>query len=93
MLSLRLANGQTVLIDAGSNPGQLDLKDLQLRDRVVIQGHTRDVDGREVLVADKVQFVNPEQSSEAMGQSGQQERSSGSGSSQESSQHHEQRQQ
>lgn len=93
MLSLRLANGQTVLIDAGSNPGQLDLKDLQLRDRVVIQGHTRDVDGREVLVADKVQFVNPEQSSEAMGQSGQQERSSGSGSSQESSQHHEQSQQ
>jgi hypothetical protein len=43
-------------------------------------------------VADKVQFVNPEQSSEAMGQSGQQERSSGSGSS-DSSQHHEQSQQ
>jgi hypothetical protein len=87
LLNLRLANGREVLIDAGRHPSLLDLKDLELRDRVVIKGHTQDMNGHEVLVADNVEFLNPEQGNQnGVGGSGQQQGSSGVGSSSSQSQ-------
>jgi len=82
MLNLALQDGRSVLIDAGNNPGELDLKDLDLHDQAIIHGHTRYLNGHEVLVADNVQFIQPEQDQHgAVGGSGQNERSSGGGSS------------
>jgi hypothetical protein len=82
LLNLTLEDGRSVVIDAGQKRGELDLKDLDVRDRAVIKGHTENLNGRQVLVADSVQFLEPQNSQpSAVGRSGQDQRSSGSGSS------------
>ena len=82
MLNLALADGRSVLIYAGQKRNELDLKDLDLRDEAVIKGHTKNVQGREVLVADSVEFLSPQQNQRSgVGSSGQEQNSSGSGSS------------
>jgi len=82
LLNLALEDGRSVLIDAGNKRSELDLKDLDLRDQAVIKGHTKNIEGRQVLVADSVQFLSSQQSQQsAVGRAGQEQKSSGSGSS------------
>ena len=79
---LALEDGRSVVIDAGQKRGELDLKDLDVHDRALIKGHTENLNGRQVLVADSVKFVEPQSSQQsAVGRSGQDQRSSGSGTS------------
>ncbi|MHC1762776.1 MAG: hypothetical protein AB9869_00510 [Verrucomicrobiia bacterium] len=86
MLNLRLEDGRSILIDAGQKKDALNLDELDLRDQVVIQGHTRNVQGRQILVADDIQFSPPQSQPSGVGQSGQQQQSSGGGSSGDSKQ-------
>lgn len=83
LLNLRLDDGRSVLIDAGQNNEKLNLDQLDLRDRVVIQGHSRNVQGRQLLIADNIKFNAPQARSQ---ESDQQRESSGRGTSGQSGQ-------
>jgi len=82
LLNLAMEDGRSVLVDAGEKRGELDLKDLDLHDQAIIKGHTKNIQGRQIMVADSVQFVAPQQSQQSgVGRSGQEQKSSGAGSS------------
>jgi hypothetical protein len=96
ILNLALEDGRSVLIDAGTKRAELNLKELDLRDQAIIKGHTKNVQGRQVLVADSIQFVSPSQQQSqqgAMGGSGQEQQSSGGSSSSGQSQQEQQQKQ
>lgn len=61
LLRLRLLDGRSVLIDAGKKytTGELDLRNLNLLDRVTIEGERQNRGGRQVIMANNIEFEAP----------------------------------
>lgn len=76
LLNLQLQDGRSVLIDAGKyQPGELNLKDLDLNDKVTITAHRSTSGNRQTLVADQIQFEEAQggtSGSKGQGSSGKQ---------------------
>lgn len=66
LLKLRLLDGRSILIDAGHQytVGEFNLKDLNLMDRVTIDGKRMNVQGRQVMVAENIEFQDTGSSSD-----------------------------
>ena len=72
LLNLRLNDGRSLLVDSSDySRGDLNLRDLDIGDRVVIRGHTRNLQGKTILLADDIRFQETQGDAVGRGDQGQ----------------------